>query len=105
MNDIRCIFNHSGRQAEHYILAFTDEEAERFTYPNMFKLGYDICEFFENVPVFFAYHEYKDDGNAFYENSNLHMHLAVGTTNFATGKKIAPTNRKHIDSETMLKSC
>ena len=46
INDIRCIFNHSGRQAEHYILSFTNEEASRLTRQTALILGYTLCEFF-----------------------------------------------------------
>ena len=42
--------------------------------------------FFEGVQVLFAYHEVKDEANAF-DNHNLHIHFAVGTTNLMTGKK------------------
>ncbi len=87
MNDIRCIFNHSGRQAEHYVLSFTIKESEKINTQNALKLGYAVCEFFENVQVLFAYHECKDESNASELNHNLHIHFAVGTTNINTGKK------------------
>jgi hypothetical protein len=86
MNDIRCIFNHEGRQAEHYILSFTYEEAQRLCKQTALILGYRLCEFFEGVQALFAYHEVKDEANAF-DNHNLHIHFAVGTTNLMTGKK------------------
>lgn len=87
MNDIRCIFNHSGRQAEHYVLSFTDEEASKLDRQTALILGYTLCEFFEGVQVLFAYHEVKDDANVLELNHNLHIHFAVGTTNILTGNK------------------
>lgn len=87
MNDIRCIFNHNGRQAEHYVISFTNEEASRLNIQSALIFGYALCEFFEGVQVLFAYHEVKDDANAIYLNHNLHIHFAVSTTNILTGKK------------------
>lgn len=87
MNDVRCIFNHDGRQAEHYVLSFTQEEFKRIDTRNAMELGYAICDFFKGVQVLFAYHECKDNSNALDTNHYLHIHFAIGTTNYITGKK------------------
>ena len=87
MDDIRCIFNHTGRQAEHYVLSFTDDEMSRFNPYTARVLGYSLCEFFEGVQVLFAYHQCNDDSNGFDFSTNLHVHFAIGATNVNTGKK------------------
>lgn len=89
MNAVKNAYGQcTGKQAEHFILAFDRYENPNLTLPKIYNLAYDICEFFRDVQVLFALHEVKnsyltDD----YEDDALHLHFILNTVNLRTGQK------------------
>ena len=78
----------TGKQAEHFIVAFDKRENPSLTLQKLYSLGYDICEFFEGVQVLFALHEVKDSYiYDDYEKDAIHLHFILNTTCLMTGYK------------------
>ena len=78
----------TGKQAEHFILAFDNDEKCRLNIELILKLAYDICDFFQGVQILFALHERKNTYVADdWEDDKLHIHFALNTVNVYTGYK------------------
>lgn len=76
----------NGKQAEHYVLSFTESEINKLTPDIILCLGYEICEYFENRQAVFACHEIKDDIGFCNNQGYVHIHFVVSTCNLHTGK-------------------
>lgn len=78
----------TGKQAEHFILAFNQMEQRLLATTFIYEIAYEICEFFQGVQVLFAVHEVN---NAYlsddYGDNAIHIHFVVNTINTLTGNK------------------
>ena len=76
----------TGKQAEHIILAFSHSE-HSFIYTTLLrKIGYEICNFFNNAQVLFSLHECSDTYGDF-TTDGYHLHFVINTVNIRNGKK------------------
>lgn len=92
----------TGKQAEHFILAFSREESVKLTVPLIYKIAYDICDLLGNVQVLFGLHEVRNTYfSEDYENDSVHLHFVVNTVDLQTGKKF----RLDFSNEYLLKDC
>lgn len=92
----------TGKQAEHFILAFSKEESAKLTFDLIYKIAYDICNLLGNVQVLFGLHEvrntyFSDD----YDDDSVHLHFVVNTVELQTGKKF----RLDFSNEYYIKDC
>ena len=87
MNRIKTVYGQTtGRQAIHFILAFTHKEISSVT-PSILKmLGNDICTFFRDVQVLYSLHECSDQYGDFVADG-IHFHFVINPVNYTTGKK------------------
>ena len=78
----------TGKQVEHFILAFNQMEQRLLVATFIYEIAYEICNFFHGVQVLFAVHEvnnsYLSDD---YRDNALHIHFVVNTVNTLTGNK------------------
>jgi len=89
MNVVKHAYNKTGgKQAEHFVLAFSKQENAMLTITFIEEIAYQICDFFKDVQIFFAVHEVK---NSFlsddYADNCVHIHFVVNTVNIRSGKK------------------
>jgi len=86
---IKNVFCHNtGKQMEHFILAFDKKELKNLSPYKIINLGYAICEFFQGRQALFACHEINDEiMDDEYDNSNIHIHFVLNTTNVISGYK------------------
>lgn len=77
-----------GKQAEHFVLAFSSKESRLLNSYFVEQIAYDVCKFFDGMQVLFALHEI---GNTYlsadYGDDNMHIHFVVNTVNMRTGNK------------------
>lgn len=87
MNVIKKVYGKTtGRQAVHFILAFTRKEISSVP-PSLLKmLGDNICTFFRDVQVLYSLHEYSDQYGDFIADG-IHFHFVINPVNYTTGKK------------------
>jgi len=103
MYTVKNIFDKTtGKQAEHFILAFSRAESAKLTIDLIYKIAHDICDLLGSVQVLFGLHEvrntyFSDD----YENDSVHLHFVVNTVDLQTGKKF----RLDFSNEYLLKDC
>lgn len=73
-----------GKQVYHFILNFTPLESERITSLGaVVQLAYKICEYFaDEYQIVFGVHD----------SGHLHIHFAMNTVNYRTGKKYTHGN-------------
>ena len=88
MYAVKQMFDQSTRkQAEHIILAFSRSE-HSFIYTTLLrKIGYEICNFFNNAQVLFSLHECSDTYGDF-TTDGYHLHFVINTVNIRNGKKL-----------------
>lgn len=89
MYKIKNVFDKTtGKQAEHFVVAFNKKESRLLTPYYVEQIAYDICKYFRGVQVLFALHEV---GNTYmsddYGDNNIHIHFVVNTVNMETGNK------------------
>ena len=79
----------SGKQAEHFILAFNQKELSKLTIPLIKQIAYDICEYFQGIQVVFALHEINNDyySTDEFDSDKPHIHFVLNTVNAYTGGK------------------
>ena len=89
MNAIKNTYGqNAGKQAEHFVLAFDESEYPNLTLEKIYRVCYDICEFFKSVQVLFALHEVKNTYySEDYDDDAIHVHFVVNTVNLQTGNK------------------
>lgn len=89
--------NQKKNRALHIILSFSTEEAQWLTFKDYEKIGYSIANYYGKVnhQVVFALHEDTD---------NPHIHFAVNTVNYITGKKYHQQHKDYIKIRTIAES-
>lgn len=67
-----------GRQIRHFILSFHKEE--HISYEQIMRIGFDICRYYADYQSVYGLHTDTD---------YLHLHFAVNTVSYRTGKMYA----------------
>ncbi len=81
--------NQKKNRALHIILSFSTEESQWLHFKDYRKIGYAVANYYgkANHQVVFALHENTD---------NPHIHFAVNTVNYITGKKYHQQHNDYI---------
>lgn len=81
--------NQKKNRALHIILSFSAEESQWLDFKDYGKIGYAVANYYgkENHQVVFALHEDTD---------NPHIHFAINTVNYITGKKYHQQHKDYI---------
>ncbi len=83
MLSIKDIFCHNyGKQLEHFVLSFDNDEIQNLSIPKILHLSYAICEFFEGNQILFVLHEINNENSSY-----PHIHFVLNTTNVCNGNK------------------
>ena len=67
-----------GKQMEHFFIAFSDREIQKFDLSDLMALGFKIAACFEEYQMFFSLHA---------DTSHLHLHFVMNSVSFLTGRK------------------
>ena len=106
MYTVKSVFHQTtGKQAEHFILAFNKNEICSLTIPVISKIAYDVCDFFKESQILFAVHEvkntyYSDD----YENDSLHIHFILNPINLQNGLKLRIDYNNEFDLKNYIEA-
>lgn len=89
MYRIKNVFDKKfGNQAEHFIIAFDDNESRLLSAYHINQIAYEICDYFKGVQILFALHEVNNTYESYdYENDRVHLHFVVNTVDLNTGNK------------------
>ena len=106
MYRIKNIFDkNTGKQAEHFILAFNKREQSTLVIPFIREIAYDICGFFKNVQILFAVHEVKNTYiSEDYGDDYIHIHFVLNTVNVQTGNKFRIDYNNEIELKKHIQS-
>lgn len=89
MYRIKNVFDKTtGNQAEHFILAFSENESRMLSTYLIYQIAYEICDYFKGLQVLFALHEVKNTYKSpCYEDDSVHIHFVVNTVDLNAGNK------------------
>ena len=74
---VKEYYKSTGKAVEHIVLSFSPNEC--ITTLDAFDIGYKICELFPKYQSVFGVHK---------DTKHLHLHIAINTTNVASGHKL-----------------
>ena len=80
------IHKSEGKKAEHFVLSFSPKDDITVSVNDLYRIGYDICDYFSEYQVVFALHEPIYGANE-YGNDFYHFHFVINTTNLYNGRK------------------
>lgn len=89
--------NQKKNRALHIVLSFSTEESQWLTFKDYEKIGYSVGNYYgkANHQVVFALHEDTD---------NPHIHFAINTVNYLTGKKYHQQHEDYIKIRKIAKT-
>ncbi len=90
IQDFKCVRDtfqkHSGREAHHMVLSFSEDEEQRYTQEDLFFKAVDIAKStFPNYQIWLGMHDDTD---------HLHVHMVINSINLEDGKKMQIAGRK-----------